>query len=1191
MKHVLLFLFLFETVSAQNLNPLNFTNIIPPSPEVSALGKYVNTPISYSTGLPEISIPLYTVQTGNLSVPISLSYHASGLRVEEAATWVGLGWSLSFGGSVSRVVRGLPDDIGNGGFMYTAYNVDTMLNNFQTNSSIGVEMYSACSNSTLDFEPDQFMFSILGYSGQFYYDQRLKQFVQTPHSRIKISYTTIGSSEIGRFVLTLPDGTICHFGTSGDGTRQAYDSLKSQTSETYSSHGGYGLSTSNQPSNITTWQLMDIISPTGKTINFYYTSYTSIDYGRAGESIDYPGSSGCTAATQILNASFYQQLSTKSRLSEITTDNCSVWFVPSSQPRTDVLSTEYGLDSVVVRNNSDSLIRAYVFYESYLKSTDSSGFSIENFYGSSKQVTDVSNKRLRLDSLKEFGSGGTAVPPYVFTYNTTYTLPDRLSTNQDFWGYYNHAGNSTFLTPTVLASVVNPGTSGYITGATRTVDTNYAQASMLTQVTYPTGGNTQYFYESNKANLSGAGAVMLSGYSYSELVNKSLLFYNATWQIDSQTAAKIVYVDTFSVGPVPSGSQASITATGCSNYNSISCPLTIVITGITNPSFSLGINSPSFDWSLPQGEYQIKCTAQINDDTVASFNVSINWQEYAPGYNTNNSIVGGLRLKQLISYDPIGNTTLVRTLKYQAISDPTGATSSGVLTNVPVHTYLIPCGYGGGGGIADLTQGGMTLPNVVVRIASNSALPLSSSDGIIVRYTYVTEFQDSNATAMKADMSFFDDQWTTGYNCSYNFPFPSNVQRDWRDLMLEKKQYVYLGDNNYNLVNHEINYYTTYQPWTNDTIGFKIAPLPSSGSPAFQWQAYGYNTEWYVLDSTMAISYPSNSAAGDSLVVSTKYLYDTTASDYVLMDQRTLDSRGLVLEKKTSYPQDYNSSAGDNMTTLVSNNMVEKAVKQENDRNGEIISGSLITYYPTGLPQNVYSYENPSPEDTVSINPSLILPSYFTLKDLVSYNASGNISQVTSQHGYIRAYLWDYLNEYPICQVLNADTSDIAYTSFEADGSGNWTIPGTSRSDTALTGRLSYDLTGSNSITKSYLNTANTYVVGYWGYSGNSITINGSAGSTKITLGNWTYYEAQVSGVATVTVGGTGRIDELRLYPKGALMSTYTFAPLIGITSQSDPSGKITYYTYDGLGRLHMIQDQYGNILKRYDYEYQTSNQ
>jgi YD repeat-containing protein len=103
--------------------------------------------------------------------------------------------------------------------------------------------------------------------------------------------------------------------------------------------------------------------------------------------------------------------------------------------------------------------------------------------------------------------------------------------------------------------------------------------------------------------------------------------------------------------------------------------------------------------------------------------------------------------------------------------------------------------------------------------------------------------------------------------------------------------------------------------------------------------------------------------------------------------------------------------------------------------------------------------------------------------------------------------------------------------------------------------------------------------------------VNGSGGTSKITIGPWTNFEVRLFGVTTVTIGGTGLIDELRLYPKGALMTTYTYEPLVGTTTQSDASGKITYYSYDGLGRLHMIQDQYGNILKRYDYEYQTSNQ
>lgn len=52
-------------------------------------------------------------------------------------------------------------------------------------------------------------------------------------------------------------------------------------------------------------------------------------------------------------------------------------------------------------------------------------------------------------------------------------------------------------------------------------------------------------------------------------------------------------------------------------------------------------------------------------------------------------------------------------------------------------------------------------------------------------------------------------------------------------------------------------------------------------------------------------------------------------------------------------------------------------------------------------------------------------------------------------------------------------------------------------------------------------------------------------------------------------------------------MTTYTYSPLIGITSQCDTGNKITYYEYDGFGRLKDIKNQDGNIIKVYNYYYQ----
>jgi YD repeat-containing protein len=90
-----------------------------------------------------------------------------------------------------------------------------------------------------------------------------------------------------------------------------------------------------------------------------------------------------------------------------------------------------------------------------------------------------------------------------------------------------------------------------------------------------------------------------------------------------------------------------------------------------------------------------------------------------------------------------------------------------------------------------------------------------------------------------------------------------------------------------------------------------------------------------------------------------------------------------------------------------------------------------------------------------------------------------------------------------------------------------------------------------------------------------------------LTGGSWKHAKRPYTNNMILADGDA--IDEVRVYPEDALMSTYTYQPLVGITSETDPSGKAIFYEYDPLGRLKVIKDQEGNIIKTVEYHYKTN--
>lgn len=209
---------------------------IPPSADAMGLAKFANIPVSYYTGSTAISIPLTQIGGKELNVPVSLNYNATGIKVGDIAGSVGLGWSLNAGGLITRVVRGLPDDLANG----------------------------YCTSNFSDQEPDLFYYSILGQSGKFVLD-KYGNVVTIPYRPIVIKPGICVYGSTGTWEIIDESGVSYKFGMTAMARESTTIVEKGGTSRTY----------------VSSWLLSEINSPNlTEKIQFTYTSgqYTTKNY-------------------------------------------------------------------------------------------------------------------------------------------------------------------------------------------------------------------------------------------------------------------------------------------------------------------------------------------------------------------------------------------------------------------------------------------------------------------------------------------------------------------------------------------------------------------------------------------------------------------------------------------------------------------------------------------------------------------------------------------------------------------------------------------------------------------------------------------------------------------------------------------------------------------------------------------------
>lgn len=992
--------------------------IIPPSPDAAALGRYGEFPTDLSNGLAKIDIPLYTIKSRSLELPISLSYHASGNKIDDVASWVGLGWVLNATGVVARTVRGRPDEWG--GYLNLDFMTTRQLDLCADRDSL-YNYLDPRGKGITDSESDIYTYNVNGLTGTFLYTK--------DHQLLQVPLTD-------NHIIDNPgnDYTII----SDNGTTYIFDIEESIW------HNDWSYANS-------AFYLSKMISA-DKTDTIFFEYFNDGRY--------YADVSLSEFTTCDTEGGFIRDVNTNRStriLQKIRFAGGYVSFICNGD-RKD--RRKYRLTDIKVYDYNQGLKNwiqlAHGYYTSFTPT------AIDTNYYENKAY------RLRLDSVKLLDQTGKLTGAWSLRYNNTVLPPYYSAQNpdynsyfgQDLWGYYNgvftNQGLLHYSTPCNRPQPAN-----------RSISTSHAQAGILQEMRFPTGGKTVFTYESNACGSPMGGL-------------------------------RIKKIESFA-------DSASPPVTKSYAYNN--CFTTSYFGYLNSPNNYVYTKANAFVTAVIE--------LHVYDYYVSSPILPLSYNSNVVFY------------KNVIEYYGTSDKNTGKTeYEFEAEEDSVYATNVRLPTPYQFHYYP-------------------------------------------VTFTYPRYGQYA-------------------------------VSRSWsRGPLKESKVYRREPNGDYTLIQSTVNTFQFYKPKTvitginvfkNFNYVNNLEPITGGAAEArFRYQYFDIITNTWskkIRQSTV-----TDYANGSALTNITKYDYNAIEAannpHLLVTSQVTVNSRGDSISKQYQYPRDFQGSAVYN--GMLQNNIKSAIVKEIEKFNGADNKGTYTQFEQfTGqggamyLPSKIQKYyKNAGWKDEVVFD---------------QYDEIANIRQMHVTNNTPASYIWDYQKKYPIAEVAGAALNDMAHSSFEGDGQGNFSYTGSATSDnTSPTGKKCYTLTGSNDIIKQGLTASKKYIVSYWQKNNatTALTIIGTQGSVVKgkTINSWTYFEHTITGVTQVTISASGKmIDELRIYPTEAQMTTYTYEPLIGMTSRCDANNRIVYYEYDSSNRLKSMRDQDKNIIKTIDYNYTTGD-
>jgi len=761
--------------------------------------------------------------------------------------------------------------------------------------------------------------------------------------------------------------------------------------------------------------------------------------------------------------------------------------------------------------------------------------------------------RLYLNNIKEKNlKDQSEVPCYTFSYISG-NLPDRLTSNaQDHWGGYNGEVNNTSLIPSFTTR-----RGQFIQGAERGSVEYYGKMRSLDKITYQTGGFTEFEYEGNTA--------------MSNLLPGNTINFNAVFGIGSchiMTGANVFTISnpTASVTRVNLALRGSapITANNCNGNASIpnnydpNSWIYFQIINITNPSsayvvynssgqVTLGSSTGGTDVvNLTNGIYKIKAIKGntnfgLNAPDITEYYANIYGAFYfeANGYwldDTGAKKVGGLRVKKITNYDPVSMKKTIKIYDYSADDAP----SSGIVSYVPEYQYTYSEGaycYGEGGAGSQLVDYDVC--------TSFSNAPLTQMQGGTVGYSKVSVFDaeeiNNEVKLLTKTELYYNNQpdfypyvlpyyYNTSSICYLNtlgggkssFPFAPSVSYYWRRGNLLRQIFYKKSGANFIPVREIVNDYK-----------------------------YNYRSdETYYNESTdvraMRVGLFRNVSNAGSM--SNSYIY-AVASYFI-------PSRLSKLTKTEEY--EYGPTGNKTLKKETSYEFNDLEHLQLSKRKIKTSTGEdLIT---------TYKY----PKDFNTAEPYKTLYNNHIWSPIIEEETARGVSGSESFLRSLKTNYTTWNNNINQIQPLNITTKQFADSYEQRVVFGG------------------YDPFGNLLSVSKDLGPKISYIYSY----------SGAYPVAKIENALYTTIESILGGAPSMDAFRdmpyptdnevNTFLSPLRSSPslKDAIITTYTYKPLVGMTSLTDSRGQATYYEYDGFQRLQSVKDASGNVLKSYDYHY-----